>query len=1066
MNKMAVSKRLIFSITCLLGCIIPFLSVAQSSYQLKTYNNESGLPQNYIYALSQDSSGYLWIGTGEGLAKFDGRKMRVYSSLDSLSENFVTAILLHSNGKKYIGHYQGGISEISKNEITQRIIPNFYSPINQLLEGPKGELIVVSQNSGVAIISGKDTTIIQQPIADVLVYAAAFVGDSTLLLGTSDGALLLDFEKPESVHPFSDIPPLKVNALLIDKNKNKLWVGTDYFGLFEVDLKSPEQSKNYKIEDGLPDNQIQSLCIDLDENLWIGGRNNLCYYTPSGKFIQPLRQLNDLYIYRIMCDFEGNIIAGLYGNGLGILTKRFYQVLDKQNGFDIGKTYSATAFNNDSILIAAENGIWGLNTTTGALQQIIDFTESAITTIAIDPENKYLLAGTAENGIYQLTLSSKKNDLKPLSIPEIPTAITAIKYWNNHWVVATITGGVFLLDTDFKILKQFDTSTALPLNDVLGISITKDNALFLGMDGASLTYIDNTFQVSSSRLKAEVKAFNFRGFAENQQSTWVATQGFGLLKIDNKDSIRVFTSHDGMLSDYVYDLCSINDNLFAFSRQGFSVINYAKNTIRTFSNTDLKTNQEYVSLGSYATSSGTIIVPSSNGLLLIDALEADATSRPPTIAIEHILINDKETENTPLELGFDNYKLEFQFTGISFKNPEKVKYQYILEGFDNEWSDLTSTSTVRYSRVLDGNYTFKVKAINSDGEESTVAATFTFSVSKPLWKRWWFYVILVVVLASGVYFFISYRTKKLLERQQELEKLVDIRTQELKEERDVVLSQNKIISDYNKDIRASINYARRIQNAALPTADKFDGAFAQHMIFYQPKDIVSGDFYWSHKINNEVFIAVADCTGHGVPGAFMSMLGHSGLNQAVKERQLTRPVDILEYMHAFIMTTLKKSNTDEEIKDGMDIVILRVNLENREINFAGAFNPLYIVPANVQMMNENSTLTPDESGLVEIKGDKLMIGYRDKYAENMFYQEHIFTLNAGDRMYMLSDGFPDQFGGGAFKKFKYANLKKLITGNKHLTMQEQENLFRETFVNWKGDNPQTDDVLVLGIELC
>lgn len=198
----------------------------------------------------------------------------------------------------------------------------------------------------------------------------------------------------------------------------------------------------------------------------------------------------------------------------------------------------------------------------------------------------------------------------------------------------------------------------------------------------------------------------------------------------------------------------------------------------------------------------------------------------------------------------------------------------------------------------------------------------------------------------------------------------------------------------------------------------------------------------------------------------MSMLGHSGLNQAVKERQLTRPVEILEYMHGFIMATLKKSNTEEEIKDGMDIVILRVNLENREVNFAGAFNPLYIVPANVQMMEENSILTADESGLVEIKGDKLMIGYRDKYAENMFYKEHIFTLNAGDRMYMLSDGFPDQFGGGAFKKFKYANLKKLITDNKNMPMQEQEILFRDTFVNWKGENPQTDDVLVLGIELC
>lgn len=1066
MSSRVASKRLLSLFICLLGCIIPAIAFAQSSYQLKIYNNESGLPQNYIYALLQDTNGYLWIGTGEGLAQFDGRKMHVYTSGDSLSENFVTSILKHTNGATYIGHYQGGISKKTEKGIQKLTIPNFYSPINQLLEGKKGELIIVSQNSGVAIINNKDTLIIQQPIADVLIYTAAILSENKIALGTSDGVLLLDLNQPNSSATISSVPPLKVNALLVDNEAGKLWVGTDYFGLYAIDLTNFEHAKNYKIEDGLSDNQIQALCKDLDGNLWIGGRNNLCFFTPKEKFISPLHQLNDLYIYRIMCDFEGNIIMGLYGNGLGILSKRFYQVLDKQNGLDIGKTNVSVSISHDSLLVAAHNGLWGVNTTTTASKQLIKFEQSELTALAIDPNNQFALVGTAENGLFQFYLKARKSELKQLLIPEIPNSITTIKYWQNYWVIGTITGGVILLDNDFKFVKQFDTSTALPLNDALGIAFTKNNELFLSMDGTSLCYIDSKLQVSTSRLNSDVKAFNFRGFSQSAKNTWIATQGFGLLQIDANDSVIAITSQNGLLSDYVYDLCYVNDNLFAFSRQGFTILNQEKNTIRSFSNSDLKTNQEYTSLGTFSNNNGTIVVPSSNGILLIDALEADAPSHPPTIALEKIIVNDNPVSPTPLSFSYDNYKLEFQFTGISFKNPEKVKYQYMLEGFDAEWSEMTTTTTVRYSRVLDGNYIFKVRAINSDGELSKTAATFVFNVEKPIWKKWWFYLILSILLIGSIYFIISYRTKKLLQRQQELEKLVDLRTQELKEERDVVITQNKIISDYNKDIRASINYARRIQNAALPTADKFDASFAQHMIFYQPKDIVSGDFYWSHKVGNELFIAVADCTGHGVPGAFMSMLGHSGLNQAVKERQLTRPVEILEYIHTFLVATLKQSQSEEEIRDGMDIVILRVNLENREVNFAGAFNPLYIVPANGLIMDENSSFKADESGLVEIKGDKLMIGFRDKYAANIFYQEHIFTLNVGDRMYMLSDGFPDQFGGNSFKKFKYANLKKLIVDNKNMPMKQQEALFRETFASWKGDNPQTDDVLVLGIELC
>lgn len=256
------------------------------------------------------------------------------------------------------------------------------------------------------------------------------------------------------------------------------------------------------------------------------------------------------------------------------------------------------------------------------------------------------------------------------------------------------------------------------------------------------------------------------------------------------------------------------------------------------------------------------------------------------------------------------------------------------------------------------------------------------------------------------------------------------------------------IEEKNKEITDSIRYARRIQESILPRTGQLKKMFGQHFVLYKPKDIVSGDFYWATEKSGKRIIAAVDCTGHGVPGAFMSMVGNSLLNELVNEKGYTRPGTVLNMLREGVIAALHQRGTEGESKDGMDIALCAFDIKKGILEYAGANNPLWIVNANGEV--------------TEIKADKQPIGVGG--AEEKSFANHEIALDKGSTYYIFSDGFADQFGGGEGKKMMKKHFRELLVKLNHLPIEERKDALANAFEEWRGTLDQLDDVLVIGVK--
>jgi phosphoserine phosphatase RsbU/P len=268
----------------------------------------------------------------------------------------------------------------------------------------------------------------------------------------------------------------------------------------------------------------------------------------------------------------------------------------------------------------------------------------------------------------------------------------------------------------------------------------------------------------------------------------------------------------------------------------------------------------------------------------------------------------------------------------------------------------------------------------------------------------------------------------------------------LKRSSDAIARHTREIEKKKQLITDSINYAKRIQNAILPGDKRLSEILKDFFVFYRPKDIVSGDFYWARKMGSKVIIIGADCTGHGVPGAFMSMFGVAFLNEIVGKENVTTPAVILNKLREMIVQSLRQ-NSGTEVKDGMDMAVITIDNSQNTLEFSGAQNPMYLVR---------------DKELIQIKGDRMPVSIYDRMDD---FTNHTMGIKENDQIYLFSDGYADQFGGPAGKKFKYKAFKELIVKNCEKPMKEQNMLFGKAFDEWKGEHEQIDDLVIFGIKI-
>ncbi len=386
-----------------------------------------------------------------------------------------------------------------------------------------------------------------------------------------------------------------------------------------------------------------------------------------------------------------------------------------------------------------------------------------------------------------------------------------------------------------------------------------------------------------------------------------------------------------------------------------------------------------------------------------------------------------------LVLPFEKNSLIFNYAAQSGEDEEYTQYSYILEGQDKNWSPWTNQTFKEYTNLWEGTYHFKVRSKNLYEHEG-IETEYTFTILSPWYRTIPAYIAYILILAGFVYLIVRIYTRH-------LRAIIRERTAE-------IVEQKEEIEEKNREITDSIHYASRIQSAVLPPGDYISEILPARFILYLPRDIVSGDFYWITKSNGKIITVAADCTGHGVPGAFMSMLGIAFLNEIVSKQLDLHANDILNQLRVQVIKSLRQTGKEGESKDGMDIALCLIDLENMQLEFAGANNSLFLIR--------------DEK-LEVFKPDKMPIGIHQRASEP--FTLHQMNLKRGDLLYTFSDGFVDQFGGPKGKKFMITRFKELLHQIHQKDMEEQKEILINTFIDWKGNAAQIDDVLVMGVKI-
>ncbi len=458
------------------------------------------------------------------------------------------------------------------------------------------------------------------------------------------------------------------------------------------------------------------------------------------------------------------------------------------------------------------------------------------------------------------------------------------------------------------------------------------------------------------------------------------------------------------------------------------------------------------------------------------------------VSIDKVFLNNSEIPKHNIAINYkENKGLKFMVSSPYYLKENSTQYQYLIEGSMHSWSDYSDEQMI-FANLTNGKYKLLVRAKNILGQETDIQQI-SFSIKPPFWETNWFRVVVaisVIFLVGFIIFVIMNslrRRNKILEakvkertaeieqqkeemelQRDEIQKHHNIALQqneeitaqrdEIKEHHDITLQQKEeiqkqhdVVIKQKDEITQSINYASRIQTAVLPPTTILDKHFEDYFIINMPRDVVSGDFYWIKQKSNKLVVAVADCTGHGVPGAFLSMLGSAYLNEIVSNTKDLQANNILNSLRVNVIDTLHVTEKSLN-KDGMDIALCVFDFEKKEIQFAGAYNPIYIIR---------------NKELIDISGDKMPVGHHRK--KDIDFTNNTIKIVENDAVYMFSDGFVDQFGGEHGRKFRKVNFKKLLNLVAEMPMKDQKDMVLGAYTEWKNNFEQIDDVLLMGLRI-
>ena len=1117
----------IFVILLILFAISKFAH-AQSLIEFEHLTTANGLSSNIVTSVLQDKQGFLWVGTENGLNRYDGYEFQVFRSdpsrPNSLSNNKISTLYQDDSGELWIGTGNG----LNRFDYYNFNFERFHLSDNAVIsitESQAGNLIIGTETGVISfniaksefelLFSNHPGHILNQTKVSALLKDA----HDTLWVGTDEGLFNWDsktdtFTKYE--HNEANPDSLVDNAILTlyQDTRGYLWIGIDG-GLSRLNPETGKIRNFYHYEDGdnkeLVGDEVLAVIEDHLGYIWVATTEGLNRYNPeNNEFLAYIHQpefsnsLAHSEVKSLLVDRSGILWVGTKGGGLSRLNlkrkpfqySQHHPKKDDSLGYD--SVLSFYEDKNGSIWVGLDDeGFNRFSPETKIFERFeyeaedyaavetqegIFYVDSGgihkdrIRAIQIDGRDNLWL-GTSEGLEYFDVSNTAFRHFSPrperphgLSHEDIYKLILAAE--DTLWI-ATMGGGLnrFNPQNYHNEIFQFepDNPKSISSNQLTTMIQDRSGELWIG----TLEHGLNRFNPDKREfIRLPHEPGNPNSLSHNQVwslhqassgDIWIGTSN-GLNRYDPQSEIFQYFGEGHGISD-AHILGILEDtqgNLWLSKEKGLTRFNLQTYHVTNYSARNGLPTDQFLPGAHFISATGIIYLGSNQGMVYFDPATIHENNHVPPIALTKLQILNNVilpgegsrldvaiSEAKSLDLSYKDKAISFTFAALDYANSDNNRYAYRLEGFDDDWNDIGHRRIASYTSLPAGSYNFKVKGTNNDGLWNEEGLSLALRVAPPPWQTWWAYCLYALAALLFVVGYNRYRTlkmrQKLVAQEQanwQLEQKVAERTQELH-------LKNAELERSNKEILSSIRYAQKIQNSLLPNVNTVKEIFSDCFIVWRPRDIVGGDVYYIDQLQKKTIIAVIDCTGHGVPGAFMTMLASSGLRRITVDEGCLEPAKVLSRLNSIVKTSLQQDSDYVDSDDGLDAAICLIDPNKKQLAFSGANLPLtYIEKNNVET----------------IKGDRESIGYKRSKIDYEF-TTHQLAIKEGMSFYLYTDGITDQLGGNKRRMFGNRRLHETLLETYRLPTQQQKQQVIVEFENYRSEHAVQDDITLIGFRI-
>lgn len=1041
------------------------------------YFIQNYLPKHYnagpnTNGIAQDKDGRVFIAGGSGVLVYDGLNWHTIALPEQIT---AFSIICDTDGTIYVGADNGEFFLIEKNKRGRYVPISLKENLNTTDQPHEPIKQIVKHNNNLYFLSA-DKLIEKKGnaykafapqnsfnIRALSIGKHLFVTDLDYNLMVLDNGVLQYVVNTENLISKKAFFSYKINA-------NTYAVGYRGDGMYKVtyDSISPGKSKFERwpsvIDDELNESEFNNGCPLRDGNYIITtNKKGVFIINKNLEMVKRFNSKSGIYEDNVKAGFQdanGNLwLATYYGISFIELNSKLYK-FDRQNG--ISGLVTGACYYNNSLYVSTDKGVQYINDKETSFQLLQDFTKqswglskinnelfistekglfiydgktisqkSDKTTFCIlcDPYKPELIYAGTDEGVDVFSYIEKKLTYIKTYQLNIPVKSIASDYNKNIYFGCESNGIYYLNYFNSFLLDSIQKREGLPEQYGENYVFTYDNKLLIGTDSGIYTV---------RREKTD------RFFCEKSKAFYPLTKGTEIFRgAELAGDVICSQSYENKKTDKIE-----NKVIYISNSEGRCYIN---NEITN------KLKDTKVNLITYDSENKTTFICTDEGLFLVNK-QKEKIERHFSFFLRLVLAkNDTIIDNFSFKddlsakdfiIPFKNNQLSF-FVGYNcYENKNAVDFSYYIEGSDDEeYGNWTAQNIIKTTNLHEGDYILHIKA-RCDLNKDILEIHFPFKILPPWYRTIWAYLAYLILFGLFLFIVIKLNSKRLIEQNLKLEAVIKQRTSTIEEQVFLLEHQKHELQHQKQEITDSINYAQRIQQSILPSLTEINAAYNNVFVFFQPKDIVSGDFYWFHKVSNDEFlIACADCTGHGVPGAFMSTICAEKLTESAL--QSNDPAKILFSANNAIKKVLKQDALAEGTnKDGMEIALIKYNIKTKQLVYSGANRALWIVKAG-------------SKELLEAKPTKASIASFTPY--NFEYEQNEFKVETNDVIYLTSDGYPDQFGGPNGKKFMAKNMKDFLKDIMTLPVEEQKQLLADKINAWKGNLEQVDDLLVIGV---